>query len=100
MSCRFDEPHRLAKMPATIMDIFVLQICASPRCPHEGTIRREVNWWDPGPSLQAMKDINGTSSSSMYRFSPRYAQGELTKPSCLSRGVHHTSIVGRQPPRG
>jgi hypothetical protein len=40
----------------------VLQTCASlPPCEHKGTIWREVNWWDTGACLQAMKDINETS---------------------------------------
>jgi hypothetical protein len=40
----------------------------------KGTILRvpygELNWWEFGSCLQAMKDIN--ESSSIYRFSPRY----------------------------
>ena len=37
--------------------------------------------------------------TSMYHFSQRYPHNEL-KPSWLSRGMHRTSIMGHQPPRG
>ena len=65
--------------------------CFSLRCPHKGTIRREVKLVDPGSCLQAMKDINETS---MYRFSPRYPHDGTGKAIIIIQGrVHHTSIV-------